>query len=204
MDIDIFFWINSHHNTFLDLLLFFLSAAGKFYILWWALGVVVLCVDRRNGIRVMLCMFLALLLVFVSVDIVLKPLIARPRPFVTLEGVRLFGTSWTTWMRLGGFSFPSGHCASSMAAAWVFGSFYRRYRWLLFVLVVLMAYSRVYLGVHYPSDCLAGIVTGLLCGVVATKACGGLANSAPLASRGSTSATARAHQTSISSMGRQN
>ncbi len=89
---------------------------------------------------------------------VLKPLVHRVRPCHVVETVRLLvGCS-------GSFSFPSSHATNSMAAARFFAGFYPRYRWYLYGLAGTIAYTRVYVGVHYPFDVLAGATLGFLVG----------------------------------------
>jgi len=85
---------------------------------------------------------------------VIKNLVERPRPCHEVEGVRVLYRCGKT------FSFPSGHAMTSMAAAIFFGLMFRRLLWLLIAASVLVSYSRVYLGVHYPFDLLAGWVFG--------------------------------------------
>jgi len=165
MDTRLLLWINSHHNSFFDALLWWASAATDLYCAWWLLGIAAWRGDRKQGRRVLLSVAVALALAYVSVDLILKPLAARPRPFDALAGVRTLELSWLGELVPSRFSFPSGHCASSAAAAVVFGSFYRRARLPLAIIVGLVAYSRVYLGMHYPSDCLAGFAIGTACGI---------------------------------------
>jgi membrane-associated phospholipid phosphatase len=62
-------------------------------------------------------------------------------------------------------SFPSGHAATSFACATVLGAAAPRWRFALFVLAILIAWSRVYNGVHYPLDVFAGAILGLGVGV---------------------------------------
>ncbi len=89
---------------------------------------------------------------------VIKPLVHRIRPCHVVETVRLLvGCS-------GSFSFPSSHATNSMAAAALFGGFYHKYRWYFYTLAGLIAYSRVYVGVHYPFDVIAGAILGFLVG----------------------------------------
>ncbi|MEJ2745379.1 MAG: phosphatase PAP2 family protein [bacterium] len=171
MDVNLLYWINSHHCAFLDCLLWGISAVTDLYLLWFLLGVFVGLVDRTRGKRVAVCIFLALALTYVSVELVIKPLIARPRPFAALPGIRELDVSFTGKMVDSPFSFPSGHCASSMAGAWILGAFYRRFRFPLCALVILVAYSRIYLGVHYPSDCIAGLAVGLGCALFSKRLC---------------------------------
>ncbi len=174
MDIQLLYWINSHHCMLLDRFLAGISAATDLYLLWFLLGAFVWLTGGREGKRVGICIILALALTYISVDLLIKPLVARPRPFAALPNIRQLEIPLIGRIVPSPFSFPSGHCASSMAAAFIFGSFYRRFRVPLFVLVCLVAYSRVYLGMHYPSDCAAGIAVGLLCALLAGRLCGAL------------------------------
>jgi undecaprenyl-diphosphatase len=90
---------------------------------------------------------------------VLKLSIMRTRPELDL----LVGRPVTS-------SFPSGHAASSFACATVLGALVPRLRVPLFVVAALVAWSRVYVGVHYPVDVLAGAVLGTLVGLLVLRA----------------------------------
>ncbi len=88
---------------------------------------------------------------------VIKEILAIPRPFVVSAAVQAKTTAT-------GYSFPSGH-AQTAATLWPTLALTFRRRWLTvlaIVLVILISFSRVYLGVHYPQDIIAGIVLGLL------------------------------------------
>jgi len=174
MDIQLLYWINSHHCMLLDWLLAGVSAATDLYLLWFLLGIFIWLRDGREGKRIALCVFLALALTYISVDLAMKPLVARPRPFAALPDIRQLEVPLTGRLVPSPFSFPSGHCASSMAAGCILASYYRRFRLPLCVLVVLVTYSRIYLGMHYPSDCIAGLAVGLLCALLARRVCGAL------------------------------
>ena len=121
----------------------------------------------------------------------LKDLMGRPRPHEMLEGVRTLDLALARPRFLAlamplkeeysvarirpprGSSFPSAHAANNFAVAAVCAAFFRRWGWLLFLPAILVSYSRVYVGSHWPLDvvvsCLLGAGIGLLV-VVAVEA----------------------------------
>ncbi len=105
----------------------------------------------------------ALLIVFVITlsdqlsSSVIKPLVGRVRPCFELENARLIiHQSHSS-------SFPSSHAANMSAAATLFSVLYSRYTWIFISIAIFVAYSRIYVGVHYPADILAGGILGILC-----------------------------------------
>lgn len=91
----------------------------------------------------------------------LKHLFDRPRPFEVLEAIQRSPA--------GGYSFPSNHTISMFAMAFFMSYFFPKLRWLFFTIAVLVAYSRIYNGVHYPSDVLGGIIVGSTCGIIGSQ-----------------------------------
>ena len=83
----------------------------------------------------------------------IKHFVHRPRPFLTIKGLVPLITPH-------GFSFPSGHATMAMAMAVVLTYYFPKARASVYVLAVLIGFSRVYFGVHYLSDVLAGFVLG--------------------------------------------
>jgi undecaprenyl-diphosphatase len=147
---------NTLHTTFLDWLMPRISMLGDFGAFWAviAAGLLFSRKTRRWGVL----MIAALGLSFILGSLVLKPLIARPRPCWLDGSVVLLIPNERD------FSFPSGHTMASFAAAVVFTRAFPRYGWLSLLLAGAIAFSRLYLFVHFPSDVLAGMVLGALTG----------------------------------------
>lgn len=113
---------------------------------------------KREGFTIAV----ALIIFSVLGLLILKPIIARPRPFIA-QGVDILIKEPM------GFSFPSGHTGSSFAAASVI-YFYNKKRGLLaLILATLIAFSRMYLFVHYPSDIVGGLILGIISSRIAIK-----------------------------------
>ena len=91
---------------------------------------------------------------------VLKFIIDRPRPCHELTTVHLLVGCGS------GYSFPSSHAVNSFAAAMVLSYFLPRWTSAFFCYASIIAFSRIYVGVHYPSDVLAGAIVGLIVGFV--------------------------------------
>jgi len=90
-----------------------------------------------------------------AVEIPIKRLFNRTRPFVALTVANVIGE------RPSGYSFPSAHTATSFAAAWLLSRHYPRRTPLLFGVAGLVGLSRLYLGVHYLTDVLVGAALGV-------------------------------------------
>ncbi len=88
---------------------------------------------------------------------VLKNLVGRLRPCHVLYGVRLLVDCGS------GYSFPSSHAVNNFAGATILSHYYRKFAWGWFSLASLIALSRPYIGVHYPSDIVGGALIGWAC-----------------------------------------
>jgi undecaprenyl-diphosphatase len=152
LDFDLDRYVLSHREGWLDPIFVGLSIAGSGALVWLAIGVV-LSVLRRNVAPFLFVAAAALLTNLVVSG--LKQAVGRERPpAVILDPKPLMEVPTTS-------SFPSGHAATSFACALVLARFAPRLTIPLFVLAALIAFSRVYVGVHYPFDVLAGTILGL-------------------------------------------
>ena len=162
IDFMILEWIQSHlQGAALDLLMPTITALGNGGWLFILLALVLLLSKRyrRQGCALAVSLLLCLLVG----NLFLKPLFARLRPFEVAGLSELLISPPTD------YSFPSGHTSASFAAAAAWWRTLPR-RWMqvtAVVLAALMALSRLYVGVHFPSDVLAGVLVGLLCGWLA-------------------------------------
>lgn len=96
---------------------------------------------------------ISLVVCFVATNLVLKNVIARPRPFDEISAVI------PLIIKPEDYSFPSGHTCASFASAFVYYRMLpRKYGAAAVFLAALIGFSRIYLGVHYPTDILGGIL----------------------------------------------
>jgi len=155
MDWQILSAIQEMQSPLADGLLSAITRLGDAGAIWILLAVVLLLIPktRRCGIA----MTLALLLVLLLGNCLLKPWIARLRPFMLNPDITLLIPPPTDG------SFPSGHTYTGIAAATVLWHHDKRLGIPAMILAVLIAFSRLYLQVHFPSDILGGILLGLLC-----------------------------------------
>ncbi|HNY03774.1 MAG TPA: phosphatase PAP2 family protein [Bacteroidales bacterium] len=121
--------------------------------------VVVSVIRRSRPLRMKFVTLVMLLLLVAGLSQGLKALIHRDRPFDSLSDIEKLSTG-------GDSSFPSGHTLEAFAMATALSLMFRQRRIILpvFAWALLVAYSRVALGVHYPSDVLAGMILGALSG----------------------------------------
>lgn len=142
-----------------------ISNLGKMGIGEIFLGILLLCFKKTR--KAGMCVLLAVGLGAVITNVVIKNYVARPRPFIDITGIYYEWWKFAGGIKEAEYSFPSGHTTAAMAAvtAIVLNS-KNKFKWFLFLFVVLMGISRNYLMVHYPSDILGGILAGALAGAI--------------------------------------
>lgn len=132
--------------------------------LFWIILSIILMFPKKTR-RTGICMAFALIGSVLVNNVILKHLIARERPFNTFDDiVCLIKDAKTT---VTDFSFPSGHTGASFCAAvCIFIREKKRFGIPAMVLAALIAFSRIYICVHYPTDVFAGLIDGLLIGII--------------------------------------
>lgn len=155
-------WVVTHRLPSLDQPMLLLSAVGWLGLCWLFIATV-LAAFRRLAWRDVGGLALALATAVLLSDYVLKPAIHRARPFLTTPAIRVIGPLSPR------ASFPSGHAAATFAGAVVLGYIVPEARLVWWLLAVAIAYSRLYLGVHYPLDVMAGAAIGAVCGALTCR-----------------------------------
>ncbi|MBP3677334.1 MAG: phosphatase PAP2 family protein [Agathobacter sp.] len=138
------------HNPVLDAIMLFITSLGDDGWFWIAIGVVCLVFKkhRKMGIQLLLSM----LCTFILGNLIIKNLVARPRPCDIDATVTLLLS------RPHGHSFPSGHSINSMVAAVALYLNNRKIGIPAMIIATLIGFSRLYLFVHFPTDVLGGFV----------------------------------------------
>ena len=160
LDGTILYWIHDTLScSLLDTLMPKLTLLGNGGAIWLLAAGGMLCTKkyRRQG-----AILLAALAAGVLVgNVCLKNLIARPRPCWLDSSVQLLISSPTD------YSFPSGHTWSAVTGVWVATAANRKFGWVAIPLAAALAFSRLYLYVHFPSDILMGALIGAALGLLA-------------------------------------
>lgn len=154
-DLQVLIWMQEHLRTpwltFLMKGASMLSNAG-----WFFIAVTVLLIVRPKTRRVGAVCACSLIVCAIACNVILKPLIARIRPYDLYGALEALGHE-------ADYSFPSGHTNAAFAVSLILVRAFRQGRarwfaWGMTALSAVIAFSRMYLGVHYPTDVIAGFV----------------------------------------------
>ncbi len=163
LDGNILLWIQTYiRNAFLTPIFKFITSLGDEGLIWIAIAILLLFTKKYRGVGPMVGVSLLGSLLFNN--IILKNIVARPRPYRMLENLTILIPE------PGEYSFPSGHTSSSFAAGVVlYLMLPKKYGIPAMILAFLIGISRLYVGVHYPTDVLGGMVMGTLIAVGTVK-----------------------------------
>lgn len=143
---------------FLDFVMPKITLLGDAGIFWIVLALALLIPKKTRKTGIM--MGVALILGLLVCNITIKPLAARIRPY-DVKGIAPYLAEYQH-----DFSFPSGHTTASFEGATVILIRHRRWGIAACVLAALIAFSRMYLYVHYPTDILFGLILGVIFGIL--------------------------------------
>ena len=171
-DTDLFLFLNGLHADWLDSIMVFISRNAVSIVFYLAFMVLAMFKYGKKSLWILLGMAVVVLLSDQMSAHVIKPWVQRPRPchnpdisqLVHLPSGHCGGT----------YGFVSSHAANCFACAVFFGRLLKPFvRWIklpLYIWAVVVSYSRIYLGVHYPLDIACGTALGILIGLAAEKA----------------------------------
>lgn len=154
------------HTPFLNRLMVLITATGDNGIIWFALTVPFLLLNqwRLTGFTMLSAMGIATL----SGELTIKHIVKRIRPC---------NKAYEEYLLIENpphYSFPSGHTTASFAVAAVIANMCPSLAAAVMIYASLIAFSRLYLLVHYPTDVLAGMVIGTVCGFIAIPVAGSI------------------------------
>ena len=148
MELQILHAIQGIHQEWLTEILRFFTTIGESGLVWIVIAIVLTCIPKTR--KCGLTMIIAMAITYLVGNLFLKNVIARPRPCAVDTRVTLK------------IPFPSGHTSNGFAGAVTIFSYYRKAGILSLLMAAVIAFSRLYFFVHYPTDILGGIVLGTL------------------------------------------
>ena len=183
MEIQILHWFETLHNPITNPIFYVITTLGNAGWFWIVLAVLMLTVLPKKYKKAGLTMAIALILSLIFCNGIMKHLWARPRAFWVVGQNFVVGNEFENlygiFNSIHDYSFPSGHSSASFAAAVSIFMWRKKEGSAALVRAALIAFSRLYFTVHYPTDVLVGTITGALYGVAAYFIVKALMNKVP-------------------------
>ena len=183
MEIQILHWFETLHNPITNPIFYVITTLGNAGWFWIVLAVLMLTVLPKKYKKAGLTMAIALILSLIFCNGIMKHLWARPRAFWVVGQNFVVGNEFENlygiFNSIHDYSFLSGHSSASFAAAVSIFMWRKKEGSAALVLAALIAFSRLYFTVHYPTDVLVGTITGALYGVAAYFIVKALMNKVP-------------------------
>ena len=160
IELQILHWFQGLHNPVLDKIMIAITSLGNAGVFWVLLTILMLIFSKKSK-KMAWTSGVALLLSLIVVNLILKNTVCRERPCWIDDSVKMLIKIPKD------FSFPSGHSSASFASAVSIFLYRKREGVCALVLATLIAVSRMYLFVHWPTDVLVGILLGITEAIVA-------------------------------------
>ena len=154
MELQILHMIQELHRDWLNPIMIFFSVIGEHGLCWIVVSIVLAVIPRTR--KCGLVMMASMALTFLLGNVFLKNVIARPRPCAVDGSVTLLVPFPSE------YSFPSGHTSNGFSAAGVIFAYYHKPGIVALLIAAIIAFSRMYLFVHYPTDIVGGMILGTL------------------------------------------
>ena len=169
LDTEAFLWLNSFHSSFFDPIMLWVTGRNSWFPLYGILIGTIIWSQKGKSIGILLMIIFSVIISDQVCSSILKPLIHRLRPChepAIQDCIHLVGNCG------GKFGFCSSHAANTFALSTclflLFGKQFNSIKYL-YVWAIIVSYSRIYVGVHYPLDILAGAGIGVLSSVFCYK-----------------------------------
>ena len=156
-------WIqNNVRPEWLDPAVIRFTRLGHAGMIWIAVTLVLLIIPKTR--KVGCASVIALLMTAALCNGILKNAVARPRPYVMIPALHLLGPRASDW------SFPSGHSCTAFSVGGIcLARLPKKAGIPAIVLAALLALSRLYVGIHYPTDVIAGVALGIVIALLSMK-----------------------------------
>ena len=164
LDTKLLFFINQNlANPVFDIIMPFVTNLNNWRIPILLVWILLMIKGGKKGRVVGFLLILVLIISDQFSSALIKPLVGRYRPCHLYDNLRLL-------VNCGGkYAFPSSHASNIAAFALLFSYFYRRWTPLFIIVAILVGFSRIYVGVHFPVDVLAGYAVGIFSALLIVK-----------------------------------